>query len=51
MAWIESSAYAELIDDHRLIGQLKYQYAQARMSALDRTASVELVREIGQDLA
>lgn len=51
IAWLESAAYAELVDDHRLIEQLKYQYAQARSSALDRVASIELIRTVDRDMA
>ncbi|MEU4314010.1 DUF5753 domain-containing protein [Nocardia sp. NPDC024068] len=51
VAWLESAVYAELIDDLRLIEQLKYQYAQARASALDRAASVELIRAIEHGMA
>ncbi|MFI1460310.1 DUF5753 domain-containing protein [Nocardia carnea] len=51
VAWLESAVYAELIDDIRLIEQLKYQYARASASALDREASIELIQQIEQSMA
>ncbi|MBF6416126.1 DUF5753 domain-containing protein [Nocardia cyriacigeorgica] len=50
VAWLESAVYAELIDDPRMIEQLKYQYARARSSALGTDESVQLIREVERQI-
>ncbi|WP_025351960.1 DUF5753 domain-containing protein [Nocardia nova] len=50
VAWLESAVYAELIDDGRMVEQLKYQYASARTSALDRSDSLKLIADVERGL-
>ncbi|MBF6439276.1 DUF5753 domain-containing protein [Nocardia cyriacigeorgica] len=51
VAWLESAVYAQLIDDGRMIDQLKYQYERTRSSALTRTETLDLIREVERGLS
>ncbi|MEV0294894.1 Scr1 family TA system antitoxin-like transcriptional regulator [Nocardia sp. NPDC050710] len=50
IGWLESATYAELIEEPRVVEQLKYQYLRARSSALEQGESVELIKDIARGL-
>lgn len=48
---LESATWSELIEEPRIVEQLKYQYLRARSSALELEDSVALIEEIERGMA